>query len=219
MSTAVLDVPTLPDAAPAAAGADWFGGAHAVATDDDLRRLYPRPHEIVLRKQVSRLDVHCRALIAASPFLVLATAGPGGVDCSPRGGPPGGLVEVHDDRTLLLPDWPGNNRLDSLRNILASPAVALLFLLPGEREVFRIGGDARLSAHPDLLDRFATPGGKRPRAVVVVRVHEAFIHCGRAVVAAELWNPARHVPPGAVPSLATILDAHVRLSSEDAPPP
>lgn len=190
--------------------AAWLEGSHVLDSVEALRRHYPEPHELVLRKQISRLDVQCRRLIAASPFLVLATAGPAGVDCSPRGGPPG-LAQVHDDATLLLPDRPGNNRLDSLRNIAANPAVGLLFLLPGRDEVLRVNGRAQLSVHPELLARF-TEDGRPPRAVLVIRIEEAFIHCPRAVKAAGLWDPARHLPPGAVPSLQEVLTAHLRLT-------
>lgn len=188
---------------------DWLDGAHVLGSMDALHRHYPPPHEVVLRKQISRLDGSCRRLIAASPFLILATSGPAGVDCSPRGGPPG-FAQVHDETTLLLPDRPGNNRLDSLRNIIANPAVGLLLLLPGLGEVLRVNGRAAVSVHPALLERFEEDG-RPPRAVLVIRVEEAFIHCPRALVAAGLWDPARHLSAGAVPSLREVLAAHLAL--------
>ncbi|MCB4825289.1 MSMEG_1061 family FMN-dependent PPOX-type flavoprotein [Roseicella aerolata] len=191
----------------------WLDGAHALDSVDALRRHYPLPHEVVLRKQIARLDVYCRRLIAASPFLVLASSGPTGVDCSPRGGAPG-LAQVHDETTLLLPDQPGNNRLDSLRNIIANPAVGLLFLLPGLGEVLRVNGRAAVSVHPALLERFAE-NGRPPRAVLVIRVEEAFVHCPRALIAAGLWDPARHLPAGAMPSLQEVLAAHLALADEE----
>jgi PPOX class probable FMN-dependent enzyme len=187
----------------------WLEGGYMIADEDALRQYYPAPRDLVLRKQIRRLDAHCRRLIAASPLLLLATSGPAGVDCSPRGGRPG-LAEVHDDSTLLLPDRPGNNRLDSLRNIVASPAVGLLFLLPGRDEVLRVNGRAAVSVHPDLLAHFPEDG-RPPRAVLVIHVEEAFIHCPRALKASGLWDAARHLPHGGVPSIQEVLVAHLAL--------
>ncbi|WP_211103831.1 MSMEG_1061 family FMN-dependent PPOX-type flavoprotein [Skermanella pratensis] len=193
---------------------DWFDDAYGIRSVEALAARYPKPHEKVVGKQIDRLDAHSRTLIAASPFLVLATVGTAGTDCSPRGGKPG-FARVHDDHTLLLADWPGNNRLDSLRNIVQNPAVGLVFLLPGMGEVFRVNGRARLSAHPDLLDRFAEDG-KPPRSVIVITVTEAFIHCPRAIAVADLWNPEKHVDLSALPSARSIFEAHVELSSRKA---
>lgn len=193
---------------------DWFDDAHGIRSVEDLAARYPTPHEMVIGKQIDRLDGHSRTLIAASPFLVMATVGPSGTDCSPRGGRPG-FVRVHDDHTLLLADWPGNNRLDSLRNIVQNPAVGLVFLLPGMGEVFRVNGRARLSAHPGLLDLFAEDG-KKPRSAIVVTVAEAFIHCPRAIAVADLWNPEKHVDRSALPSARTVFDAHVAMSARKA---
>jgi PPOX class probable FMN-dependent enzyme len=179
---------------------------HTISSLEQLTTLYDPPSERVLLKQIDHLDEHCRAFIAASPFLVLATCGPAGVDCSPRGDRPG-FVEVEDDKTLLLPDRRGNNRIDSLRNILASPAVGLIFLVPGVHETFRVNGRARISVDPALLARFAVDG-KAPKSVLVVTVDEAFVQCARALVRSDLWNPARHVPRAELPSLGTILAAH-----------
>ncbi|UEM19669.1 pyridoxamine 5'-phosphate oxidase family protein [Skermanella mucosa] len=190
---------------------DWFDDAHGIHGVEALAARYPTPHEKVVGKQIDRLDGHSRTLIAASPFLVLATTGAFGLDCSPRGGTPG-FVQVHDDHTLLLADWPGNNRLDSLRNIVQNPAVGMVFLLPGMGEVFRVNGRARLSAHPGLLSRLAE-GGKQPRSAIVVTVTEAFIHCPRAIAVADLWNPEKHVDLSALPSARTVFEAHVALSS------
>jgi len=180
--------------------------SHTISSLEQLTALYDPPSERVLLKQIDHLDEHCRAFIAAAPFLVLATCGPAGVDCSPRGDQPG-FVEVEDDKTLLLPDRRGNNRIDSLRNILASPAVGLIFLVPGVHETFRVNGRARISVDPALLARFAVDG-KAPKSVLVVTVDEAFVQCARALVRSDLWNPARHVPRAELPSLGTILAAH-----------
>jgi PPOX class probable FMN-dependent enzyme len=177
-----------------------------VTSLDQLQALYDAPSERVRLKQIDRLDEHCRAFIAASPFLILATYGSSGADGSPRGDRPG-FVEVQDDRTLLLPDRRGNNRIDSLRNIVENPAVGLIFLVPGVHETFRVNGRARISVDPELLARFAVDG-KVPKTVLVITVQEAFIQCARALVRSDLWNPARHVRRDDLPSIGTILAAH-----------
>jgi PPOX class probable FMN-dependent enzyme len=171
-----------------------------------LEALYDAPSERVRRKQIDRLDAHCRAFIAASPFLILATSGASGADCSPRGDRPG-FVAVEDDETLLLPDRRGNNRIDSLRNVVENPAVGLIFLVPGVHETLRVNGRARISVDPALLARFAVDG-KEPKTVLVVTVQEAFIQCARALVRSDLWNPDGHVRRSDLPSLGTILAAH-----------
>jgi uncharacterized protein len=158
---------------------------------------------------MDHLDEYSRAFIAASPLLIIGTQGrpPDGVaDTSPRGDVPG-FVRVVDDRTVLIPDRPGNNRLDTLQNIVANPVVGLLFLVPGLPETFRVNGEAAISHDPALLESFAVQG-KLPRTILVVKVKEAFIHCSRALVRADVWNLAKFAQPGAVPSFGTILAAH-----------
>ena len=177
--------------------------AYAIATLAALERLYDRPSERVLLKQIDRLDQPCRAFIAASPFLILATSGSKGGDCSPRGDRPG-FVEVEDERTLLLPDRRGNNRIDSLRNIVENPEVALIFLIPGIEQTLRVNGRAEITVDPALLARFAVDG-KTPKSVVRIAVDEAFVQCPRALLRAELWNPARFAADGKVPSMGTML--------------
>ena len=179
---------------------------HTLTSLAALEALYDAPSERVRRKQIDRLDVHCRAFIAASPFLILATSGAAGGDCSPRGDHPG-FVAVEDDVTLLLPDRRGNNRIDSLRNVVENPAVGLIFLVPGVHETLRVNGRARISVDPALLARFAVDG-KSPKTVLVVTVQEAFIQCARALVRSDLWNPERHVRRADLPSLGTVLAAH-----------
>lgn len=177
-----------------------------VSTEEELERLYGPPKERALLKQMDRLDEHARTFISASPFLLLATCGPSGADCSPRGDAPG-FVEVADDETLLIPDRRGNNRIDSLRNVVGNPDVGLLFLVPGAGETFRVNGRAGLSVDPDLLRRFEVRG-KPPKTVLVVRVEEAFMQCSRALVRSGLWNPERFAGSRTLPSAGEMLAAH-----------
>ena len=175
----------------------------------ELDALYGPALERSVRKQMDRLDEHSRAFIGASPMMFLATMGAGSearADNTPRGDRPG-FVQVADDRTLLIPDRRGNNRIDSLRNIVANPQVGLLFLIPGVNETFRVNGEAVLSRDPALLARFEVEG-KLPRTVIVVRVLEAYVHCARALVRADLWNPAKFAEHTTVPSFGTMMAAH-----------
>jgi PPOX class probable FMN-dependent enzyme len=178
--------------------------SQVVSSVDELASLYDEPLERSVRKQLDRLDVYCRQFIAASPFLILGTKG----DTSPRGDVPG-FVMVEDDHTLLIPDRRGNNRLDSLRNIMRHPEVGLLFLVPGVTETLRVNGKAAISRDPALRQRFVMQE-KTPRTVTVVSVEEAYIHCSRALVRADLWNPAKFAAPGTVPSFGTMLAAHTQ---------
>jgi uncharacterized protein len=170
-----------------------------------LERLYGAPGAASIAKEVSYIHPHYRALIEAAPFAALATTGPGGLDVSPRGDAPGFIV-VEDEKTLLLPDRRGNNRIDSLRNILADPRVALLFLIPGVGETLRVNGRAEISVDPLLLKRFAVDG-KEPRSVLVIHVETVFFQCSRAVVRADLWNPDKRIARTSLPSTGSILAA------------
>jgi hypothetical protein len=152
-------------------------------------------------------------MIAASPFVVLATSGSDGVDTSPRGDAPG-FVAVADEKTLLLPDRPGNNRIDSLRNIIADPHVALLFLIPGIGETLRVNGRAVISTAPALLERFKV-GGKLPRSVIMISVDTVFFQCSRAIFRSKLWDPAQRIPRTSLPSLGTMV-ADISQSGFDA---
>lgn len=173
----------------------------------ELAALYDEPIERAVRKQLDRLDEHCRAFIGASPLIMIATQSAAAVaDNSPRGDRPG-FVKVADDRTLLIPDRRGNNRLDTLKNIVENPAVGLVFLVPGVLETFRVNGEAFISRDPELLTQFAVDG-KLPRTVLVVKVKEAYVHCSKALVRADIWNPARYAAPGTVPSFGTMMAAH-----------
>jgi PPOX class probable FMN-dependent enzyme len=156
-------------------------------------------------KVTDHLTPPYRAFIAASPFLILATQGPGGIDVTPRGDP-AGFVTVEDPHTLLLPDRRGNNRLDSLRNILADPRVGLLFLIPGIGETLRVAGRAEILADPALCARFAVQG-KPPATVLRVTVERVYYHCQKSIARSGLWNPDARLPRDAVPSVGAMLAA------------
>lgn len=169
-----------------------------------LREHYGKVSRTASLKQMPKLDKHCRRFIELSPFLVMATSDAAGrCDASPKGDAPG-FVTVQDDGTLLIPDRVGNNRIDSLQNILANPQIGLIFFLPGYQETLRVNGKARVSTDPELLEATAH-AGKPPKSVVVVTVEEAYMHCGKALIRSHLWDPARHVEKGAFPSLGRVL--------------
>lgn len=177
--------------------------AHLVTSVEALAALYGAPVEASLAKEIDHVNPHYRALVEAAPFFALATSGPEGLDCSPRGDAPG-FVRVADAKTVLIPDRRGNNRIDSLRNIVRDPRVALLFLIPGVGETLRINGRAEISVDPELLASFAVDG-KAPRSVIVVRVERVYFQCARAILRAKLWDPARRVERASLPSTGTIL--------------
>lgn len=174
-----------------------------IETVEQLETLYGQPGETSLVKETDRITPHYRAFIEASPFVTLATAGPEGLDCSPRGDV-AGFVRVADEKTLLMPDRRGNNRVDSLRNIVRDPRVGLLFLIPGSDNTLRVNGRAKLSIEPVLLDSFKMDG-KAPRSVIVLNVEAIYFQCARALIRSELWNPARHIDPKSLPTAGQIL--------------
>jgi uncharacterized protein len=182
-----------------------IGGRDAcIGTEDDLRALHAPPSDLVKKKCVDRLDKHCRDFIALSPFLVLGTAGADGrADVSPRGDPPG-FVKVLDDKTLLIPDRPGNNLLDSLSNIVANPEVGLLFLIPGFDETLRVNGRAEVVRDPALLAPLAVEG-KAVKVAIRVSVREVYLHCAKSFRRARLWDPAARVPRQTLPTLAKMV--------------
>lgn len=177
--------------------------AHLVTDPAALQALYGEPGEASLKKEVDHVHPHYRAFIEAAPFAMLATCGPDGLDASPRGDP-AGFVVVEDEKTLLLPDRRGNNRMDSLLNVLTDPRVALLFLVPGVGETLRVNGTARISVDPALLERFAMDG-KLPRSVLIIDVQTVYFQCSRALLRSRLWDPATQVPRSALPSTGRIL--------------
>jgi PPOX class probable FMN-dependent enzyme len=178
-------------------------GAHLITTVADLEALYGQPSAPAVTKEIDYIHPHYRAFIEAAPFVAMATAGPGGLDVTPRGDPPG-FVVVEDERTLLLPDRRGNNRVDSLRNLIDDPRLALLFLIPGVGETLRVNGRAVISVQPDLLARFPAQG-KLPRSVLVMSVEAVYFQCPKALVRSDLWNPDKHLPRSALPSTGTML--------------
>ncbi|MDH0372379.1 pyridoxamine 5'-phosphate oxidase family protein [Comamonas aquatica] len=186
-----------------------------ITGEDQLRRLYAMPAERALRKQQAALDAHCQRFIALSPLCVLATGGGAGalMDASPRGGAPG-FVHVHDAQTLWIPDAGGNNRLDSLSNLLHDPRIGLLFMVPGVNETLRINGTARLRDEPAWTGHFAG-AHFTPKLVIEVQVHEAYLHCAKALMRSRLWQAEAQVERSALPSMNQMIHAQIGL---DTPP-
>lgn len=187
---------------------------YTLRTVEDLRSHYDAPQELVIHKQVDRIDEYAAQFIAASPFFVFATTGPNGLDCSPKGDYPG-FVRVLDEHTLAIPDRAGNNRIDGLQNIVQDPAVGMIFLVPGLGETFRVNGKAHVSVDPELLALFEGDA-KKARSVIVVKVEEAFLHCGKALHYAQLWNPDSLAMKENVPNLKDMLQAQVAYTKEKA---
>ncbi len=186
---------------------------HQITTLEQLKAIYGEPVGNSLVKELSYVSEHYRTFIEASPFVVLATSGPGGLDCTPRGDPPG-FVRVVDRNTLMLPDRRGNNRVDSLRNLVTDPRISLLFLIPGVGETLRVNGRAVINTDPDLCRSFAM-GDKLPRSVIVVTAERVYFQCPKALVRSRLWDPSRHVDRRSLPSPGQILAA-IRPGEIDA---
>lgn len=178
-----------------------------ITTVEQLEALYGQPGERALVKEIDHLNEDYQAFVRASPFVVLATAATQGLDCSPKGDPPG-FVQIIDARTVAVPDRPGNNRLDNLRNLLDDPRISLLFIIPGVGETLRVNGRATISTDPALLARFEMRG-KLPRSVIVVQVERAYFHCSKAIVRSELWSASAQVARSSLPSPGAM---HQRLS-------
>jgi hypothetical protein len=182
---------------------DAIGGDHLIRDEAALKAIYGDSSPASILKETRFIHPHYRAMIEASPFMVIATSGPEGLDASPRGDP-AGFVHVLDETTLLIPDRRGNNRIDSLRNIIRDDRVALLFLIPGVGETLRVNGRASISVAPELIGRFPYRG-TLPRTVIVVRVGSAYFQCPKALVRSDLWNPDKHISRKDLPSTGTIL--------------
>ena len=181
----------------------------------DLKTIYPEPSPRVIAKARPELDAHAKKFIAMSPFCVLATSGSdGSVDASPRGGNPG-FVHVVGPNRLLMPDRSGNNRIDSFRNIVeGSGFVQLIFFVPGIDETLRVGGKGKLSAEPDLLAAMEE-FGKLPRAALSIDVHEAYFHCGKALMRSKLWSPDIRVKRDVFPSISEVIHEQTKLGEPE----
>ena len=191
-----------------------------ITTLAELRGLYTAPKERAVKKQLSALDVHCQRFIALSPFVVLASSGassgsnaggPGAMDASPRGGDPG-FVQVPDEHTLLIPDAPGNNRLDSLENIVACGEVGLLFLIPGVDETLRVNGSAVLSSGEADISRCSTEK-RQPKLVIRITVRDAYLHCAKALMRSQLWSPAARIDRTNLPTAGQMLKDHTGVET------
>ncbi|WP_299813857.1 pyridoxamine 5'-phosphate oxidase family protein [uncultured Roseibium sp.] len=170
---------------------------------DQLHAHYGEPGEASLVKEIDHLSPAYRRIVEAAPFCALTTCGPEGLDCSPRGDE-GAVVRVRDDRTLLLPDRQGNNRIDSLRNIVRDPRVSLMFIIPGWNNVLRINGEAEISVDPELLASFEKEG-RQPRSVIVISIATVYFQCARAIMRARLWDAGAQVSKGELPTPGTIM--------------
>ena len=189
---------------PAAVAAAAAVGDATVDDEAGLRGLYQQPMGLAVLKQLDRLDAHCRNFLAHSPFAVIGSTRPGrGTDVSPRGDAPG-FARVLDDHTIAIPDRPGNNRLDTLSNIVTDADVGLLFFIPGIDETLRINGTAKLSRDTELLSAAAVRG-REPRLVILVTVREAFLHCGKALKRSRLWHDDYRVDKKSFPSLGRMI--------------
>lgn len=175
-----------------------------VASEDELRGNYGEPMDIALMKQLGKLDVHCKNFISRSPFLCIGTsAADGKADVSPRGDPPG-FVQVLDDNTIFIPDRPGNNRLDTMSNIVANPDVGLLFLIPGFEDALRVNGKATLVKDKKILERCAV-NRKVPTMGIMVEINEAYLHCAKAVRRSKLWEAESQQDRKKMPTLAQMI--------------
>lgn len=196
-------------------------GEHLVTSLEQLDALYGAKNPNSIAKEIDHLSDGYRKLIEAAPFVAIATGGPEGFDCSPKGDAPG-FVRVLDDKTLAIPDRPGNNRLDGFRNIVRDPRIGLLFLIPGVGETLRVNGRASISIDPELMQSF-TVNGKLPRSVLIVHIETVYFHCSKAIVRSRLWDEKTKIDRKSLPSTGAILAelSHGKLGGEaydrDAP--
>lgn len=179
--------------------------AHIVTSEAELEALYGLPSGAAVIKEIDHISDHYRAFIAVSPFVILATSGPEGLDCTPRGDP-AGFVRVVDSHTVMLPDRRGNNRLDTLRNLVNDPRIGLLFLIPGVGRTLRINGRAVISTDPALCESF-TMEGKAPRSVIVVTAERVYTQCPKALIRSHIWDSARHLAESDLPGTGAIMQA------------
>jgi uncharacterized protein len=176
---------------------------HLITSIEQLQSLYGEKLPTSVIKEIDHINDGYRKLIEVAPFVAIATSGPEGLDCSPKGDAPG-FVRILDDKTLAIPDRPGNNRIDSFRNIMRDPRIALLFLIPGIGETLRVNGRASISIDPDLMQSFAV-GGKLPRSILIVHIESIYFHCSKAIVRSKLWEEATKIDRKSLPSTGTII--------------
>lgn len=190
-------------------------GEHLVTTLAQLEALYGEKMPAAVVKEIDHINNGYRKLIEKAPFVAVATGGPEGLDCSPKGDAPG-FVRILDDKTLAIPDRPGNNRIDGFRNIVCDPRIALLFLIPGVGETLRVNGRASISIDPELMQSFAV-NGKLPRCVLIVHIDSIYFHCSKAIVRSKLWDEKTKVDRASLPSTGTIIAelSQGRLGGED----
>ncbi|TPM35292.1 pyridoxamine 5'-phosphate oxidase family protein [Mesorhizobium sp. B2-3-5] len=184
-----------------------------VTTREELRTIYktPRPTDGSIRKELKALDGHCRSFIGKSPFVLIGSSdGEGNADVTPKGDKPG-FAAILDDRTIAIPDRPGNNRLDTLENILRNPSIGLLFLIPGMNETLRVNGDARITVDATLRERLAVDG-KEPQSIIVVSVKATYMHCAKAFMRSDLWKPESWYDRTTLPTLGQILRDQLALA-------
>ena len=182
---------------------------HRINSVAELEALYGLPSGAAVAKEIDHLNGPYRAFIEKAPFLALASAGADGLDCTPRGDPAGSFVRIVDDRTLLIPDRRGNNRIDTLRNIVEDPRVGLLFLIPGVGETLRVNGRAYITTDPALCATFEMQR-QMPKSIIVVQIEKVYFQCTKALVRSKLWDPAAHVPRTALPSVGELVAATMK---------
>jgi len=176
---------------------------YLITTMEQLQALYGEKNPASIAKEIDYINGSYRKLIEAAPFVAVATGGPEGLDCSPKGDARG-FVRILDDKTLAIPDRPGNNRIDGFRNIMRDPRIALLFLIPGVGETLRVNGRASISIDPELMQSFAV-NGKLPRCVLIVHIESIYFHCSKAIVRSKLWDEATKIDRKSLPSTGTIV--------------
>jgi PPOX class probable FMN-dependent enzyme len=185
-----------------------------ITSKEQLRNLYSSPMELAVKKQKNSLDAHSEKFISLSPFVIISTAGSDGLlDASPRG-ESAGFIKVLDDRTIAIPDRPGNNRLDSLTNIIENPKIGIIALIPGFKECLRINGSAKIVINNRFLEQFAH-NGKLPISVIVISIQDVYFHCAKAITRAKLWDISSHVSRDEMPSLGRILMSQIAPEKTD----
>lgn len=187
---------------------------HLITNMEQLQALYGEKMGASVVKEIDHISGAYRRLIEAAPFVAIATSGPEGLDCSPKGDP-AGFVHILDEKTLAIPDRPGNNRIDGFRNIVRDPRIALLFLIPGVGETLRVNGRASISTDPELMQSFAV-NGKLPRCVLIVHIETIYFHCAKAIVRSKLWDESTKIDRKSLPSTGTIIAelSHGKLGGE-----